>query len=956
MTCLFAPSIGKSKHVCQPYRHEWISVRLFQAFIGERTDAQWLADLEHLKSSDEKSILGRLVTDLPDKHPGRDKQSNNRNPLITLPPIARTVAWLILSHHRLPQSLSSTPQLEYCEGWIDRQLNVDWNSLNHKNHPWGDSDYKNVWLFPDGTPLRSAIWCEKARQIGRRVKNVVSLQLYGKLDNLFTAHLARMSLMLADHFYSSQPPEIIWQDSHYNAWANSDRNTKQLKQRLDEHNTGVAHYALLLGRSLPRLRRTLPAIARHKTFRERAKDARFSWQNRAWDVAFALRERSVEQGFFGVNMASTGCGKTFANARIMYALADEQEGCRFSVALGLRTLTLQTGRALQSRLGLDEDSLAVVTGSAAVRELYEQNRDVQDNNSVSDEAFFSSHQYVHYEGSTGFGITQQWLSAEPALNRLVNAPVLVTTVDHLMPATEGVRGGRQIPAMLRLLTSDLVLDEPDDFDIDDLHALCRLVNWAGMLGSRILLSSATLPPALVEALFEAYRKGREAYQSACGIAGKQVKICCAWFDEYGAQSHEVTDDALFRHAHSQFVVRRVAHLPQQPRLRLGKLAVVEPAAATRKSVVTAVAGTLYQQMLELHQKHHTLHQNGKTISFGLIRLANINPLVASAQALMAIPAPQNYAIHYCIYHSQHPLAVRSNIENRLDRAFTRHDSQAIWHLPEVKQALASPSQHHLFVVIASPVIEVGRDFDADWGIIEPSSMRSLIQFAGRIQRHRQQVPTSENLVILNRNLRALLGQKVAYCQPGFEAEHYLLREHDLRELLPEATYRAINAVPRIMEQLPDNALAALEHSRLRTALLEERDASAVIAALWWRLPITWNGEMQQRTPFRRSSPQESFFLTMKEDDDEPGFCLMQEDGVLKPSERFELHEFVMAEGVQPWFGIDYREVLLELAETCQMELSSVSRRYGEITLRVGEKGDSIEKWRYHPVLGVFREY
>ncbi|HAT1561888.1 TPA: type I-F CRISPR-associated helicase Cas3f, partial [Raoultella ornithinolytica] len=947
---------GKSKHVCQPYRHEWISVRLFQAFIGERTDAQWLADLEHLKSSDEKSILGRLVTDLPDKHPGRDKQSNNRNPLITLPPIARTVAWLILSHHRLPQSLSSTPQLEYCEGWIDRQLNVDWNSLNHKNHPWGDSDYKNVWLFPDGTPLRSAIWCEKARQIGRRVKNVVSLQLYGKLDNLFTAHLARMSLMLADHFYSSQPPEIIWQDSHYNAWANSDRNTKQLKQRLDEHNTGVAHYALLLGRSLPRLRRTLPAIARHKTFRERAKDARFSWQNRAWDVAFALRERSVEQGFFGVNMASTGCGKTFANARIMYALADEQEGCRFSVALGLRTLTLQTGRALQSRLGLDEDSLAVVTGSAAVRELYEQNRDVQDNNSVSDEAFFSSHQYVHYEGSTGFGITQQWLSAEPALNRLVNAPVLVTTVDHLMPATEGVRGGRQIPAMLRLLTSDLVLDEPDDFDIDDLHALCRLVNWAGMLGSRILLSSATLPPALVEALFEAYRKGREAYQSACGIAGKQVKICCAWFDEYGAQSHEVTDDALFRHAHSQFVVRRVAHLPQQPRLRLGKLAVVEPAAATRKSVVTAVAGTLYQQMLELHQKHHTLHQNGKTISFGLIRLANINPLVASAQALMAIPAPQNYAIHYCIYHSQHPLAVRSNIENRLDRAFTRHDSQAIWHLPEVKQALASPSQHHLFVVIASPVIEVGRDFDADWGIIEPSSMRSLIQFAGRIQRHRQQVPTSENLVILNRNLRALLGQKVAYCQPGFEAEHYLLREHDLRELLPEATYRAINAVPRIMEQLPDNALAALEHSRLRTALLEERDASAVIAALWWRLPITWNGEMQQRTPFRRSSPQESFFLTMKEDDDEPGFCLMQEDGVLKPSERFELHEFVMAEGVQPWFGIDYREVLLELAETCQMELSSVSRRYGEITLRVGEKGDSIEKWRYHPVLGVFREY
>ncbi len=84
-------------------------------------------------------------------------------------------------------------------------------------------------------------------------------------------------------------------------------------------------------------------------------------------MASSLREKSEEQGFFGINMASTGCGKTFANARIMYALADEQTGCRFSVALGLRTLTLQTGQALQSRLGLDDDTLAVVTAPFIAR-------------------------------------------------------------------------------------------------------------------------------------------------------------------------------------------------------------------------------------------------------------------------------------------------------------------------------------------------------------------------------------------------------------------------------------------------------------------------------------------------------------------------------------------------------------------------------------------------------------
>ena len=81
----------------------------------------------------------------------------------------------------------------------------------------------------------------------------------------------------------------------------------------------------------------------------------------------------------------------------------------------------------------------------------------------------------------------QWQKGKETLLKLISAPVLVTTIDHLMPATEGVRGGKQIAPMLRLLTSDLVLDEPDDFDMNDLPALCRLVNWAGLLGANVLL-------------------------------------------------------------------------------------------------------------------------------------------------------------------------------------------------------------------------------------------------------------------------------------------------------------------------------------------------------------------------------------------------------------------------------------------------------------------------------------
>ena len=49
------PSIkGKS---FEPYRHEWVSVRLFQAFVGDFNDEQWLKKLANISDDDEKQII-----------------------------------------------------------------------------------------------------------------------------------------------------------------------------------------------------------------------------------------------------------------------------------------------------------------------------------------------------------------------------------------------------------------------------------------------------------------------------------------------------------------------------------------------------------------------------------------------------------------------------------------------------------------------------------------------------------------------------------------------------------------------------------------------------------------------------------------------------------------------------------------------------------------------------------
>lgn len=546
----------------QPYRHEWVSLRLFQAFVDKQNDKEWLTSLSQLEPGDEDKILFRLVKDGIDSYV---------NPFINLPPLATTVAWLILSHHRLPvypsydERYVRRPQLEDIDNWLIKHLEPSWNSVNMDKKDWSNQDKRDVWTFPNGTPIRSQTWRQKAQKFAKRALQSTSLLQYGNLNQRFTSHMSRLVLMLADHHYSSLPATLGWQDVNYGVFANTDRTTGECKQRLDEHNIGVGQNALLLGRSLPHIRKTLPAITRHKGFKQRSKDEKYRWQDQAFDVACALRERSVVQGFFGINMASTGCGKTFANARIMYGLADEKQGCRFSIALGLRTLTLQTGDALRKRLHLEEDDLAVLIGSQAVKELHQLRQKAlePDVGSISAEALFAEHQYVSYDGSLDDGRLSRWLRKDNKLNKLLSAPVLVATIDHLIPATEGIRGGKQIAPMLRLLTSDLVLDEPDDFDIDDLSALCRLVNWAGLLGSRVLLSSATLPPALIQALFNAYRAGRQDYQLACGQPGAPVNICCAWFDEYDVTQLDVTNAQQFKDQHDAFVVKRVGCLEKR---------------------------------------------------------------------------------------------------------------------------------------------------------------------------------------------------------------------------------------------------------------------------------------------------------------------------------------------------------------------------------------------------------
>ena len=958
------------------YRHEWVSLRLFLAFVGDSDDATWLKRLAEGEAADEKRWLAALQRD------GLD--DGVRPPFRELPPLAAALSWLIVTHHRLPLLPGDERQRPAFQADRLRDLpaivSADWNENTRSRDP---DQIPLYWMFKHGLPVSTDRLQGRMQHLSHRLLKRLGHQQADLLGNPYVMHLSRLTLMLADHYYSSleDPRQRVSGDTEHPLYANTARKGGGLNQPLDEHLLGVEKHTAAIVRALPSMSSHLPRLARHKGFRRRSDHPRFRWQDRAYDMARSLQERSERQGFFGVNMASTGCGKTLANGRILYALADPQQGARFSVALGLRTLTLQTGQAYRERLNLGEDELAVRVGGSASRALFEHfEQEAESHGSASQQKLIDEDAHVVFDGNMEHHPVLRRLGNDPRARALIAAPILVCTVDHLMPATESTRGGRQIVPMLRLMSSDLVLDEIDDFDINDLPALTRLVHWTGMLGARVLLSSATLPPALLRGLYDAYRDGREQFQRNRGEPGLPVDICCAWFDEHDRQHQDCATGEQFAEAHDRFARLRHSRLAESEVRRRAEIVPLEGLGKTAADIRQGMAERIQAHAAILHERHHSTDPHtGKRVSFGLVRMANIGPIVDVARALFRIGAPEGLRIHLCVYHSRHPLLIRSAIERRLDRTLDRRDPDGAFDLQEIQQALRStPESDHLFIVLGSPVTEVGRDHDYDWAIVEPSSMRSLIQLAGRVRRHREGECTKPNVILLDTNLKHLENPGgPAFQRPGFEtAGDWMLNSHSLTQLLEPEQWQVIDARPRIVERdnlrARDN-LVDLEHERLREAMVPERPralskrearamkappAPKLGAYTWYAMPqVQLTGVMQQWKPFRQQTADEKVELALLPDEGGETWTLHQiHDGPRRgqslyiPVERSKLQRIdvlaELGERIQPWGEVDYMDALVSLADEMDLPLDEAAKRFGTVTVQGSKQG-----WGYHAVLG-----
>jgi CRISPR-associated endonuclease/helicase Cas3 len=191
---------------------------------------------------------------------------------------------------------------------------------------------------------------------------------------------ARQAMILADHLVSAQTPPR--QAKKKEPMANS-----KTQQPLDWHLKTVGQVAGDVARNMHRI--AWPCLDQETVERilQPSDDPRFVWQDHAKEALQCANPLPT----LVFNMAGTGSGKTRANVKIICALRGKHD-VRFTTALNLRTLTLQTADAYRDETGIPEHDLICVIGEKTIRDLHEQSRieDDEEEDEADSEVILSS--------------------------------------------------------------------------------------------------------------------------------------------------------------------------------------------------------------------------------------------------------------------------------------------------------------------------------------------------------------------------------------------------------------------------------------------------------------------------------------------------------------------------------------------------------------------------------------
>lgn len=595
-------------------------------------------------------------------------------------------------------------------------------------------------------------------------------------------------------------------------------------------------------------------------------------------------------------MAGTGTGKTRGAPTLLAsaAFADtrpERRYLRMMLALGLRSLASQSAVEYVDDLGFDRDDVTLLIGQPPVR--FDDNE--QDEGKAGSESLLALPEWLRVERAGGGpppddpedledkDHATNWLRrlsfdtdrglpatldrilekanrGAASARRLISSPIIVGTVDHLMGVASPL-SSRYLFQALRVLTSDLILDEVDEYEPEDIAAIGRLVYQTAAGGRRVIIMSATLTNDVAETLFEAYRAGWHEHATASGLDDHVNIVCCGDADGSCITN---ADDRSFAAIYESCRASTVATLQKRQPTRLGTM--------------LTVCGDWAELVNQIDTQVSALHDNtasaigGMKVSVGFVRMTRIAHTAALASQLPAGLRAGRLRLKVCL-HSQFPRLHRAWIERELKSALTRKGRDPDAKLHDFCQrhglferAKAAGCQHLELVVVTSPVIETGNDLDFDWAIIDPGSIRAIVQAAGRVWRHRTYSSEIPNVAILGRSVVVMQTGELSH--PGVETiphcDTHVPRvdlsdfgERHLVELAGARTFEVIDA--RAVLGQSEVPLREKE-AELRTQMIGADDQTKPLGCYLRHPTARLNRHMTRSRVFRRSTTRDLLYF------------------------------------------------------------------------------------------------
>ncbi|MFK5969543.1 MAG: hypothetical protein QM487_05410 [Candidatus Marithrix sp.] len=778
---------GKDKS--DPYRHEYLSLAYFYAlYFNEDCESEhFIEQIQHLRKqiqqANHQQICQIAVEEL--EKIGDLLFDSEEEPIILL----KAIGHLIVSHHRLLRGEKS-----------GNSISID--SKNHKKQFYieGETEPKRDELFKpyknQHFVLEQSGWKEqfnytvdgllKVYQENQKQLDVI-IQDHDLFMNLIH-YILRPALIMADQSVSAQDSKIdleTVENSEELPIANTENG--ESKQTLEEHlilvarqsyqNTKVLLHCLWSNQNLYTI--DIPK----KLIKPSPKSKpQFLWQNAAVKAIKTI-DQSSNFGFFGVVMAKTGTGKTRLNAKLLAAFG---QPLRFTTLLGLRTLTLQTLDEYQDDLDIKTGIVGII-GDSVTLELHKVHKETDLDTSnlqdfLNEEGLLNIIELKQLQVDTDFPEELCFGSQRDGkLNKISQAPVVVATIDYLINGINAWKSSKT-RFLTRLMTSDLIIDEIDSYQQDDLISIHKLCYLTGFYGKKLIISSATIPDVLISTLYNAYQTG---YQRYAKFTDKANKIYVGLFSHHDSLNKIYTNNDSIDSKINQYI-QELYHA-------------IEAESVKRKATMLDISDYLHSEnhppefycqliksMQECHKNNHTAI-DGIKISTGLVKFSNTVDCFEVARFLLNLPELEEKSqtvVKIECYHARHFPIKRAYTERQLNQLLNRKNPKDFKNNQLVKGAMEQAKDNNytdvILLVVSTTIIEIGRDFDFDWSIMEPASHWSIVQTAGRILRHREQYDKN-NMVILSHSMKAVRKSKKVNCYyryPGPEDDKNKLESEE----------------------------------------------------------------------------------------------------------------------------------------------------------------------------------